>query len=156
MIPFILSMALVSSEARLVADCAEEVEVLNGKTNEIEKECKRPRVYFDIGIRFGGLAFRFNRPREVLAGFDAGTGYGFRWNPDFWSFTPSFLSIDLFVNAGYLAREGPDDAVTAGALLMLSFFDWIGFGAGFSHAFGLGNSPDLTTWIGSLGISKSF
>ena len=144
-----------ASEARLVVDCAEEVEVLNGKTNEIEKECKRERIYFDMGIRFGGVAFKLNRPREILAGFDAGTGYGIRFRPDWWSFTPSFFSIDLFANAGYLAREGIDDAITVGALLVLSLFDWIGLGGGVSHAFGLGDSYVETTWIGTAGLSKS-
>lgn len=155
-LPFLmLPGAAEASEARLVAECAEEVEVLNGETNQIETECKRERVYFDMGIRFGGIAFKLNRPREILAGFDAGTGYGLRVRPDWWEFTPSFFSLDLFVNAGYLARELVDDAVTVGALLVATFFDWIGVGGGVSHAFGLGNSPDETTWVGTLGLSKS-
>lgn len=155
MIAALLLLTLPSSEARLVADCAEEVEMLNGETNQIEKVCKRERVYFDMGIRFGGVAFKLNRPREILAGFDAGTGYGVRFRPDWWSFTPAFFSIDLFLNAGYLAREGTDDAVTVGALLILSLFDWFGIGGGISHAFGLGSSRDETTWVGSAGLSKS-
>ncbi len=149
-----LLLMLHASEARLVADCAEETEVLREDTNTIEKECKRERVYFDLGVRFGGVAFKLNRPREILAGFDAGTGYGLRVRPDWWTFTPAFFSADLYLNAGYLAREGIDDAVTVGVLLVLSLFDWIGFGAGVSHAFGLGNSADETTWIGVAGLSK--
>lgn len=151
----LVPMTADASEARVVLDCAEEVEVLNGKTNEIEKECKRERVYLDLGLRFGGVAFKLNRPREILAGFDAGTGYGVRWRPDFWSLTPSLVSVDLFVNGGYLAREGTGDAVSVGTLLVVTLFDWLGFGGGISHAFGLGNSPDETTWVGTLGIARS-
>lgn len=151
----LVPMTVDASEARLVVDCAEEIEILNGETNQIEKECKRERVYFDMGLRFGGVAFKLNRPREILAGFDAGTGYGIRVRPDWWTFTPSFFSTDIFVNGGYLAREGTDDAVTVGALLVITLFDWIGIGGGISHAFGLGNSPDETTWVGTLGLAKS-
>lgn len=151
----LVPMTVDASEARLVVDCAEEIEILNGETNQIEKECKRERVYFDMGLRFGGVAFKLNRPREILAGFDAGTGYGIRVRPDWWTFTPSLFSTDIFVNGGYLAREGTDDAVTVGALLVITLFDWIGIGGGISHAFGLGNSPDETTWIGTLGLAKS-
>lgn len=151
----LISSAAYASEARLVADCAEEVEMLNGETNQIEKTCKRERVYFDLGLRFGGVAFKLNRPREILAGFDAGAGWGLRVRPDWWDFTPSFFSLDLFANAGYVAREGTDDAVAVGGLLVLSLFDWFGVGIGINHAFGLGSSKDETTFIGSAGLAKS-
>lgn len=144
-----------ASPVGITVECAKMVDKLNGETNEIEQECERRRIYFDLGVMFGGVAFKLERPREVLAGFNAGTGYGFRWCPDFWTMTPAFLSIDLFVNAGYVAREG-GDAVNLGLLGVVSLMNFVGGGLGYQWVLGFGDSPDAKTAIGTVGVSTSF
>lgn len=152
----LISSSAIASPARIVLDCAQTTEVLDGATNEIETSCARPRLYFDIGIRFGGLTFDMRKPRQVLAGFDAGTGYGFRWLPDFWTLTASFLSIDLFLNAGYLAKEDSPDAVSVSGLAVISLVNFIGIGLGYRWELALGDAPDLHGPIGTVGVATSF
>ncbi len=144
-----------ASPIGVTIECAKTVEKLNGETNQIETECERRRLYFDLGVMFGGLAFRLQRPRELLAGFNAGTGYGFRWCPDFWTLTPAFLAIDVFVNAGYVAREG-GDAVQVGLLGAISIMNFLGAGLGYEWVLGFGDAPDMQTPIGTVGVATSF
>jgi hypothetical protein len=144
-----------ASPVGVTIECAKTIEKLNGETNQIEQECGRRRIYFDLGIMFGGLAFKLERPRELLAGFNAGTGYGFRWCPDFWTLTPAFLAIDVFLNAGYLAREG-GDAVRVGVLGAVSMMNFLGAGLGYQWVLGFGDSPDMKTPIGTVGVASSF
>lgn len=144
-----------ASPIGVTIECAKTVEKLNADTNEIEAECERRRLYFDLGVMFGGLAFKLERPRELLAGFNAGTGYGFRWCPDFWTPTPALLSIDLFFNAGYVAREG-GDAINLGILGAVSLMNFVGAGLGYQWVLGLGDAPDTKTAIGTVGVATSF
>lgn len=142
-----------ASPVRIIVECAELGE---GPPNDEIIGCVRPRHYFDLGIRFGGLTFKLERPRQILAGFDAGTGYGYRWLPDFWTLSGAFLSADLFVNAGYLAREAIDDAVQLGLLAVVSFANLFGIGAGYQWLLGFGDAPDMRGWIGTVGVATSF
>ena len=144
-----------ASPARLVADCAQQDEHLSASTNQIEKVCTRPRVYFDIGVQFGGAAFKLSRPREQLVGFNAGSGYGFRWLPDFWTLSDSFIAIDLFVVAGFVSRE-EGDSLDLGLTAMLTFGNLVGGGFGYQWSLGFKGAPDAQTPIGVLGIVHSF
>lgn len=141
---------------RIVVECAKADLVLSEATNEITDECARPRIYFDIGVQFGGVAFNLDRPRAVLAGFNAGTGYGFRWLPDFWKLSDAFFSIDLFINAGFAAREDAGDVLALGFTAVFSFMNIVGGGFGYQWEIGFGDAPDDSTPIGVLGVVHSF
>lgn len=148
-----------ASPVGITIECAKYAEALDPEGSSTDpaptKECERRRLYFDLGVMFGGLAFKLDRPRELLAGFNAGTGYGFRWCPDFWTLTPAFLAIDVFLNAGYVAREG-GDAVQFGLLGAVSLMNFLGAGLGYEWVLGFGDAPDMKTPIGTVGVATSF
>jgi len=152
----ILTAAAISSPARIVLECAEYGEKLDGPTNAIERPCIDPELYFDAGLKLDALVIRLNRPREILAGFSTGLGYGLRWSPAAWTLTPTILAIDVFAGAAYQAAfDGGTDAVTVNVLGVVTLMGFFGIGAGVQHAFGLGDVPDKTDALLTFGIATT-
>lgn len=142
-----------ASAARIVLSCTSSTSVYVAETDKIIDVCSDPDVYLDAGITFDGVVLQMNRPREIVVGFSAGLGYGLRWSPVWWTYTPSLISVDLFAGGGYAVE---DKALTVSLLLKLTLIDWIGVGAGFAHSFGLADQPDATRWLTTYGVAKSF
>ena len=153
---FLFTSPAFGSPARITVECAKHETKLVESTNAIEQVCVKSRVYFDIGVQFAGVAFNLNRPRDILAGYNAGMGYGFRWAPDFWTLSDSFLAIDLFLNAGLDIRENEPDAVQIGLAGMVTLMNIIAGGVGYQWELGFGDRADVKRPIGILAAIVSF
>ncbi len=157
---FLVPALADASEARIVVECATYKKVIDPEVSATEmvdsKECDRARIYFDIGSQFAGVAFNLDRPRDVLAGFVAGNGYGFRWCPDFWTATNAFLSVDVFLNGGLDLKEDEPDAVMIGLSTVVTLFSIIGGGVGWLWELGFGDRLDVSRPIGLLAAVTSW
>ncbi len=145
---------------RITIDCAKYIERVDPTASSTDPittdECEKARLYFDLGVQFAGVAINLDRPRGVLAGFNAGSGYGLRWCPDWWTWSDALLLIDLFVNFGVNTVEHVGTSLDIGLAGMVSIANIVGGGIGYQWRLGLGELADDEKPVALVGIVHSF
>lgn len=161
MIGAVLGLMLAASPARLTVACHDWETVTSSIAGEAETETFCPageeEIYFDIGIQLGGVVVKLDRPRALLAGFDAGAGYGFRWNPSWWTVSNALIGVDLFASAGLAALDDElvPNAIRLAGLVVVTVANWFGVGGGYAYSLGLGDREDEGAWLMVVGVSTS-
>jgi hypothetical protein len=96
--------------------------------------------------------------RKYEMGFNPGIAYGFKWRPVWWTFTKSFLSIDMLMSATFRSFDENNDPDYFDITLVpvLTLIDTLSAGLGCSYKLALKEeAKDTLEIIFSFSLSMS-
>jgi len=96
--------------------------------------------------------------RKYEMGFSPGIAYGLKWRPGWWTFTKSFLSIDMLMSAAFKSfdENSDPDYFDISFIPVLTIIDSLSAGVGFSYKLALKQeAKDTLEFIFSFSLSMS-
>lgn len=118
---------------------------------------KSDKWFFGPSVGFDAFT-RYQPTKEYRAGVIPGVGYGLKYRPGFWTYTPSIVALDIFAQASLVKATGSvgSDHFDVDLLPVVTLFDWISVGYGYRHQFATESGvKDSGGALFSIGIRKS-